>query len=137
MNIQKVSMLLAITVLLGGCSSTKYTECHGTQVLVGEVGTPRNVDGIDFWENGIPSRKYKILGIIGKSSKQHVPLGRLSKAFSSSDDSDDRDAAIAKVARKHGGDGVVPVGGGGQSDAGDSGSRKHQRVVLVAIKYVE
>lgn len=131
-------MIVVITGLLCGCSGIKYTEYHGNEVLQGPVGTPRNVDGIDFWENGIPGRKYKILGILANGSKKRLPLGRLTQGFSGSGDRDDRDAAIAKAAHKHGGDAVVLVsGGGGQSDAGDSGGRRHQRRLLVVVKYIE
>jgi|HubBroStandDraft_2_1064218.scaffolds.fasta_scaffold944569_2 hypothetical protein len=138
MNIQKVSILVIMTALLCGCSSIKYTEYHGTEVLQGPVGTPRDVEGVEFWDNGIPARKYKILGTLASGSKKRMPLGRLTQGFSGSDDKDDREAAIAKAAHKHGGDGVVLVrGGSGPSDAGDSGGRRHQRLLLVVVKYME
>jgi hypothetical protein len=140
MKIQFLStvLLLLTIVLLCGCSSAKFTEYHGNQVIVGQVGTPRAVDGVDFWENGIPGRKYKILGTITTSRKQHLPLGRMSQAFSGSDDSDKKDSATAKIAHKHGGDAVIFVrGSADQSDSDDSGNRKHQRMTLVVIKYLE
>lgn len=116
----------------------KFTEFHGSQTIVGQVGTPRKVDDVDFWTDGIPSRKYQILGIITAKHKQHLPLGHLSRAFSGSDDSDDRDSAIAKMAQKNGGDGVIFVRGGADTtDSGDSGSRKHGRTSIVVIKYLE
>jgi hypothetical protein len=137
MKIRMLFTLSVISVLFCACSSTKFTEYHGSQVILGQVGTPRVVDGVDFWENGIPGRKYQILGIISTSRKQRVPLGPLSKAFSGSGDSDDRDSAIAKVAHKHGGDAVVLVRGSAErSDSDDFDNGKHRRFTIVVIKYL-
>ena len=139
MKIRSVFAHGLVTVLLGGCSSMKYTEFHGSQTIVGQAGTPRKVDDVDFWTDGIPSRKYQILGIISTKRKQRVPLGPLSRAFSGSGGSDDdRESAIAKIARKHGGDGVIFVrGGAGATDGDDSGGRRHGRTSIVVIKYLE
>lgn len=53
------------------------------------------VDGIDFWENGTPNRRFKVLGIIDHSRLHYVvALGS-------------RDKAIAKAAKEHGGDAVI------------------------------
>jgi hypothetical protein len=104
MKIPILSTLFVATVFLCGCSSTKFTEYHGSEVFQGTGGSVRVVDGIDFWENGDSNRKYKILGVIDESHKHGYLPGRFNRLFS---DSGDRESAIAKVAHKQGGDAVV------------------------------
>ena len=53
--------------LITSCSSTTFTEYRGASIVQGKGGTLRVVDGVDFWENGDPNRKYKILGVIDDS----------------------------------------------------------------------
>jgi len=134
-------MLLAAAFLVCGCSTAKYEEFHSSDVVQGKGGELRDVDGMDFWENGDPDRKYKILGTIEESPKHHLPLGRVSRLFSGSDD---RDSAIAKVAHKKGGDAVVkvpkapePATDDEQPIEGRHDNRSHQRFVFIVVKYVQ
>jgi hypothetical protein len=130
--------IVAAAVLLGGCSSTKFTEYHGSDVFQGAGGEERSVDGIVFWQNGYPDRKYKILGVIEESRKHRLPLGRFSRIFSDGGDSDGREAAIAKAAHEHGGDAVIFVERDrGQSDTGQFDEGNHRQYTLVVIKYLE
>ena len=131
-------LVFAAAVLLGGCSSTKFTEYHGSEVLQGAGGEERSVNGIVFWQNGYPDRKYKILGVIEESRKHRLPLGRFSRIFSDGGNSDGRDSAIAKAAHEHGGDAVIFVDRSrSQSDIGQFGEQNHPQYTLVVIKYVE
>jgi hypothetical protein len=142
MKIQILSTLFVTAALLCGCSSPKFTEYHGSEVFQGAGGTMRTVDGIDFWENGEPDRKYKILGVIEESHKSRLPFGRFSRLFSNTGD---RDSAIAKFAHKQGGDAVIfagetpePSTDSEQSSEGWSGHGNHRRLAKpVVIKYVE
>ena len=136
MKIQMLSTLCVATVLLCGCSTFKFTEYHGSEVFQGKGGEARTVDGIDFWEGGDSSRKYKILGVIDESPRHRLPLGRFSRLFSGSGD---RDSAIAKAARERGGDAVIFVTEGEESaNAGQSGEGNHRRTTkFVVVKYVE
>ena len=129
---QMLSTLFVATVLLCGCSSAKFTEYHGSEVYHGTGGTVRVVDGIDFWENGDSSRKYKVLGAIDESPGHRLPI----KLFSGSGD---KDSAIAKAARERGGDAVIFVPTGQEhSDSGQSGDGNQQRITkFVVVKYVE
>jgi hypothetical protein len=137
-EIQIIATAFVVMVLLCGCSSTKFTEYDEAKVVQGAGGTVHDVDGIDFWESGSPARKYKILGVINQSRGARVPLGRLTRIFSDNGNSDDKDAALAKVAHEHGGDAVIFVSKDQeQSDAGRFGDKKHQRFKLVVVKYVE
>jgi hypothetical protein len=136
MKIPILSTLFVATVFLCGCSSTKFTEYHGSEVFQGTGGSVRVVDGIDFWENGDSNRKYKILGVIDVSHKRGYLPGHFNRLFS---DSGDRESAIAKAAHKQGGDAVVFVAKNQEPSSVDqSGNGHHRRsAVLVVVKYVD
>ena len=142
-NALMFSTLFVCVLLVCGCSTTKFTAYHGSEVFQGKGGTESSVDGIDFWENGDPDRKYEILGIIEETPKHQIrlPLGHISGLFS---DSGDRESTIANAARKEGGDAVVRVPKAPQpstdaDEAADAwpGNRSHQRFAFVVIKYME
>jgi hypothetical protein len=83
------------------CSTTKFAEYRGTdtgQAIQGKGGTVKTVAGIDFWENGDPNRKYKIIGVIDHSAMEVWPLGSSGEK------------AIARTAKEHGGDAVILAG---------------------------
>ena len=137
MKTNLLAALFLTVVLLCGCSSTKFTEYHGSTVFQGAGGAMRSVDDIDIWEGGEPDRKYQVLGFIEASHGHHVPLGHFSRLFSSSGEGD---SAIAKLARKHGGNAVILVGGNRApaSDDDDVSEGRHPRIKrIVVIKYVE
>lgn len=91
--------LLAIATLCASCSNTKYSAYQGQKVIEGKGGTLRTVDGVDFWENGEPDRKYKVVGVIDDSRKGSGVAGLISGAL--------KDGDIAKAVKEHGGDGVI------------------------------
>lgn len=130
------STLFVATVLLCGCSTTKLTEYHGSEIFQGTGGEERIVDGIEFWEKGDPKRKYKVLGAIDESPRHRLPFARLSRLSS---DSGDRDLAIAKIAHKWKGDAVIFVATHQEpSDVAQSGDENHRRITkFVVVKYVE
>ena len=138
MKIQILSTLFVATVFLCGCSSTKFTVYHGSEVFQGTGGSVRVVDGIDFWENGDSDRKYKILGVIDESHKRgYLPLpGHINRLFS---DSGDRESAIAKAAHKQGGDAVIFVARAQEPSGVDQYGNGHHRrsTELVVVKYVD
>jgi len=119
--------VLLVTILATSCSTTNFTEYRGQGVVEGKGGTVRVVEGIDFWENGEPDRKYRILGVIDDSRGDGL-ISRLGK-----------DGAIAKVARERGGDAVI-LSGSSRELRGvdlDSGAAYHRRITkLVVVKYV-
>ena len=75
MKIRMLTALFAAALLLCGCSSLKFTAYQVSGVFQGKGGIEREVDGVDFWEDGEPGRKYKILGLIEESHGQRLPLG--------------------------------------------------------------
>jgi hypothetical protein len=119
--------LFVTAVLLCGCSSTKFTEFRGGAVVEGKGGTVRNVDGIDFWENGEPNHKYRAIGVIDDSRGDGL-VSRLGK-----------DSAIAKAARERGGDAVILVRKDREiSGVNQYGNVNYTRITkLVVVKYVE
>ena len=58
---------LIILLLIVGCTTNAkvtFTSYSNNEVFEGEGGSMSVVDGVDFWNNGHPNRKYKIIGII-------------------------------------------------------------------------
>jgi hypothetical protein len=137
-------LLFAGAFLVGGCSSTKFEKYDGSPSPAENVGEMDSVDGIDFWRNGQPNRKYLILGVIEQGHHHRSPFGRVFRDFSSSDDREKREEAIAKVAHKNGGDAVIFVAEDSEftEDAEQSadesyGHHRHQQFTLLVVKYVK
>ena len=55
---------LIIICFFSSCISINYSNYRGSEVLSGSGGSVFNKKGVDFWENGEPDQKYKIIGII-------------------------------------------------------------------------
>jgi hypothetical protein len=53
-----------LLLTLTACASVDYQPYEGRPDAVweGQGGTKLVVDGIDFWDNGAPPRKYKVVG---------------------------------------------------------------------------
>jgi hypothetical protein len=87
-------LVAASVLLLSGCS-TNYYSYEGGGVLVGQGGASKRVNGIDIWTIGAPARRYRIIGYITDSRpEEFVQIGG-------------RDSSLAKLARDHGGDGIL------------------------------
>lgn len=97
--------------VLVSCSA-KYTALQAPKTFQGKGAFVRAVDGIDFWANGGPERKYMVLGIIS--------------------DDGESDSTFASVARKQGGNGVIR---GGVDRFGNVDFLMVTK--LLVIKYVE
>jgi hypothetical protein len=91
----------AILLFLSGCASTDYKTFEGrNQVFEGDGGTRVTIEGIDFWENGEPPRKFVLMGIIDDERPGGIiPMARLKKD-------------IAKKAKAQGADAVILLGSG-------------------------
>lgn len=113
-------LLLAVSLTFG-CASTNFTEYRGPDLVQGTGGTVRTVEGIEFWENGNPNRKVKILGVIDDK--------RADGLFSKSS----RDSALAKTAKSKGGDAVILMDSSSRAEgftqrgSVDMGSRSRSR----------
>jgi hypothetical protein len=126
----KAHLLIAVALtvmLVTSCSTTNFTEYRGQGVVEGKGGTVRVVEGIDFWENGEPDRKYRVLGVIDDSRGEGLITGS------------GRDSDIAKVARERGGNAVILVGSSREFRGVDlnSGAANYRRLTKVmVVKYV-
>lgn len=121
-----VTALAVLALLTISCSKTKFTAYRGHAIVDGKGGTVRVVDGIDFWENGQPDRKYRILGVIDDFRGEGLFVPR-------------KDPAIAKIARENGGDGVILVGSSRELSGIDvnTGIAHHRRITKVlVVKYI-
>jgi len=65
------------------------------QILQGTGGTPRNLTGIEFWENGSPDRRYVVVGIIEDTRVEGLGAGST------------RDQEVAQTAKQHGAHAVL------------------------------
>jgi len=68
-------------------------------VQEGNGGEKKTVDGIDFWANGAPPRKFKVIGYITDSRLKTGLIGMMRMSG--------LDSSIAKEAKKAGGDAVI------------------------------
>lgn len=94
----RIPILVILFTLLVGCATVDFQAYEGKNNLYeGQGGTKVVVDGIDFWANGSPPRKYSIVG---------VAVGEVGSGVG--DESLIR-SSVAKVVRKHGGDAAVQV----------------------------
>lgn len=107
----RLVIVTLLTAFLVSCA-TNFTEYRGQGIIGGKGGTIKVVDGIDLWETGEPDRKCRILGVI--------------------DDDGKSDSAVAKIARKRGGNAVIHAG---VDRLGNVDGR--MRTKLLVVKYVE
>jgi hypothetical protein len=91
------------TILLFGhsvASASEFVAYEGRDaVQQGNGGEKKNVNGVDFWSNGAPSRKFKIIGYVTDSRLKSGLIGIIRMSG--------RDSSIAKEAKKAGGDAVI------------------------------
>lgn len=81
-------------VLLGGCAQTRYYPYVGANTQIGKGGGgERRIDGIEVWSDGLPTRRYTIIGVIHdhRSGILHATLLK----------------DVAKKAKKMGGQGII------------------------------
>jgi hypothetical protein len=91
-----ICVMLACTLV--GCATVDFQPYEGKNNLYeGEGGTKVIVDGIDFWANGSPPRKYSIIGMV------------VSEIGSGVGDEAIIRSSVAGVVRKQGGDAAVQV----------------------------
>ena len=92
---------LAVLVcsLVAGCATTEYKTYEAKDnIFEGKGGTKAVVEGMEFWDNGQPPRKFKVLGIIDDQRPGGIiPMSQL------------RTDIVAK-AREVGGDDVIQLG---------------------------
>lgn len=61
----RIFLAIALAVLFSGCATVDFQPYEGkNNSYEGNGGTKVVVDGIDFWANGTPPRKYTIIGMV-------------------------------------------------------------------------
>jgi len=98
--VKKLAVLL-LAAALAGCATVNYQPYEGKNNLhEGQGGTKVVIDGVDFWANGAPPRKYTIIGVAD---------GEIGEGMG------DTQAIRQAVASEMGGSssfgGIMPVGG--------------------------
>lgn len=96
------ALIPLIALGLASCASTTFQNYEGASVTQGSGGTRTNVQGIDFWENGTPPRKFRVIGIIDDNR----PGGMIPMRALKSD--------VAAKAKAAGADAVVLIGNASQ-----------------------
>lgn len=93
------------TIVALGATAAKAQEFAAwegkQQVYEGQGGTRKTIDGVDFWSNGAPPRKFMLLGYITDRRHKTGIIGAISMGNLESD--------VAKVAKQAGGDAVILV----------------------------
>jgi hypothetical protein len=114
-NILKIISLIIFVFIAVSCSSTStdFTAYKDNTVFLGHGGAVRSVDGIEFWMDGSPDRKFRIIGVVGMKQEkgQRLPLPgmlntltQLPQLAQSSPESH-----LASEAKAHGGDAVIII----------------------------
>ncbi len=90
------ALLLGSTVAWAG----DFVSYEGKDaVQEGTGGEKKIVDGVDFWSNGAPPRKFKVIGYITDSRLKSGLIGMMRMSG--------LESSIAKDAKKAGGDAVI------------------------------
>jgi hypothetical protein len=106
----KIKTVLILPVLfIASCSSTQFTEYRSNEIIQGQGGAVRTVNGVEIWSDGIPDRKFKIIGVIDDSQRDVINNGVLSGMMQQSMESSARDSDLVNQTKLHGGNAVVVV----------------------------
>ncbi|MEI8299403.1 MAG: hypothetical protein WCH32_15455, partial [Pseudomonadota bacterium] len=108
MNLARVIAVAAALALAAPAFAQDFTAWEGKNaVQEGDGGTKKTVNGIDFWADGSPPRKFKLIGYIHDRRHKSGLVGMVRMSGLESD--------IAKVAKANGGDAVILVASGAET----------------------
>ncbi|MDP8983613.1 MAG: hypothetical protein M3N97_00970 [Pseudomonadota bacterium] len=94
--------MMAIAGLSANAFADDFTAYEGKNTIFdGNGGEKTTVDGIDFWSNGAPPRKFKLLGYIEDTRLKSGLIGKLRMSGLQS--------TVAKETKKAGGDAAILV----------------------------
>ena len=99
MKISLAFLAVLVLSLVAGCATTEYKSFEAKDnVFEGKSGTKVVIDGMEFWDNGEPPRKFKVLGIIDDQRPGGIiPMSQLR-------------SDMVKKAREAGGDAIIQLG---------------------------
>jgi len=98
----RLEIALSAALLLGcsAASAADFVSYEGKDaVQEGNGGEKKIVDGVDFWSNGAPPRKFKVIGYITDSRFKSGLIGMMRMSG--------LESSIAKETKKAGGDAVI------------------------------
>ena len=91
-------LVVWLSLVAAGCATADYQPYEGKNNLYeGEGGTKVVVNGVDFWANGLPPRKFSILGVV------------TSEIGSGIGDVDLIRSAVASETKSKGGDAAIQI----------------------------
>jgi len=94
--------MMAIAGLSASAFADDFTAYEGKNTIFdGNGGEKTTVDGVDFWSNGAPPRKFKLLGYIEDTRLKSGVFGKIRMSGLQS--------TIAKETKKAGGDAAILV----------------------------
>lgn len=103
LRLKHLSAFLLLAALSLPAVAADFTAYEGKNAIQeGDGGEKKTVDGVDFWSNGAPPRKFKLLGYLNDRRHKTGLVGKVRMSGLESD--------IAEEAKKAGGDAVILVG---------------------------
>lgn len=128
----------AVAIALVGCGTSTFQPYEGRsdKIVEGEGGTKEIIGGYEFWDNGTPPRRYKVLGV-STVEDQDNPVGRqlIRMAMADQIKQAGGDAAVVVDGFAQGRRSAVMVGSTGQVAVGGSVGRRQVRFQI--IKYLD
>ena len=127
----KKLVVLLLAAVLAGCATVNYQAYEGKNNLhEGQGGSKVVADGVDFWANGAPPRKYTIIGV----AEAEVGEGW--------GDNDILRSAVASEVKKQGGHAAIQMAsessfGGVMPIGGMMHALNNKKVRYQIIKYVD
>ena len=101
-NPRVIPLFLVLALGSGAAIADDFVAYEGKNtVQEGNGGEKKTVDGIDFWSNGAPPRKFKLLGFINDTRLKSGLIGKWRMSG--------LESSIAKEAKRAGGDAVILV----------------------------
>ena len=94
--------LIAASAHSPGARAADFVAYEGKDAIQeGQGGAKKTVDGIDFWSDGAPPRKFKLLGFITDTRLKTGLIGKMRMSG--------LESSIAKQAKSAGGDAVILI----------------------------
>lgn len=91
--IKDAILSLSFLLFFSSCSHTYFYPYQGKNVQIGKGSGKRVINGIDVWSDGLPKKKYTIIGVIHDNRSGLFSSGVLK--------------SVTKKAKQHGADGII------------------------------
>lgn len=91
--------MLTLSLLSDTLLAQDFTAYESKGLRDGDGGAKKTVEGVDFWSEGSPPFKFKIIGVITDRRHKTGLIGKMRMASLETD--------VAQIAKENGGDGVI------------------------------